>query len=78
MWTWETLYRPERTLCRPERALLRSTVEVGPLSAQEGNLSLWEGLCCSERAHYRSSGALNWFELTQDAIPSVWEGLMLH
>ena len=62
-------------LCCSERALLQPTVEVGQLSAQAGNLSVCEGLYCSDRAPYHSVQALEW---TQYVIPSVWEGLMLH
>ena len=60
-----------------ENTLLRSMVQVDPLSAQESNLSVWVGLCCSGRAPCRSLRVLDWLEWTQDIILSVWEGLML-
>ena len=83
------LYRPERALCRPERTLFRSEKFLcwpetsyvslrGPSLGPEENLSVWEGLCCSERAPYRSARALNRPKWTQDVILSVCEGLMLH
>ena len=60
--------------------LLRSTVQVGPSSAQEqpvfGNLSVLEGLYCSELAPCRSVRVLNWLEWPQGVVPSCWEGLM--
>ena len=40
---------------RPERALLWSAIQLGPLSAQEGSLSVREGLCCSESDFLRST-----------------------
>ena len=68
---------PERFLCWPERALLWSTIQVGPLLPQESNLSLWEGLCCSERAPCQSVWVLNWPEWTQEITLLFWKGLML-
>ena len=57
--------------------MLRSTIQVGPLSAQESNLSLWEGLCCSKRAPCRYVPVLNWPDWTQEIILPARKGLML-
>ena len=44
------------------------------LSAQEGNLSVWEDLCCSERALLRSMVEVGRLS-AQAGNLSVWEGL---
>ena len=44
------------------------------LSDQEGNLSVWKGLCCSERALLRSTVEVGQLS-AQAGNLSVWEGL---